>query len=72
MTIARGTVPLAIFGPTNYGYRLGVLGAPSRAAQAAAPLSFGLLIDWLGTGTLVISALLSLMGFVALCFGRTT
>ncbi len=72
MTIARGTVPLAIFGPTNYGYRLGVLGAPSRAAQAAAPLSFGLLIDWLGTGTLVISALLSLMGFVALCFVRTT
>jgi MFS family permease len=30
LTIARGTVPLAIFGPVNYGYRLGLLGAPSR------------------------------------------
>lgn len=30
LTIARGTVPLAIFGPDNYGYRLGLLGAPAR------------------------------------------
>jgi predicted MFS family arabinose efflux permease len=30
LTIARGTVPLAMFGPGNYGYRLGLLGAPSR------------------------------------------
>lgn len=27
LTIARGTVPLAMFGPENYGYRLGLLGA---------------------------------------------
>ena len=37
LTIARGTVPLAIFGPENYAYRLGVLGAPSRICQALAP-----------------------------------
>ncbi|MFX6011262.1 MFS transporter, partial [Acinetobacter baumannii] len=30
LTIARGTVPLAIFGPDNYGYRLGLIGAPAR------------------------------------------
>src|SRR5206468_4230382 len=30
ITIARGTVPLAIFGPENYGYRLGILGMPAR------------------------------------------
>jgi hypothetical protein len=41
MTIARGTVPLAVFGPENYGYRLGLLGAPARIAQAGAPLIFG-------------------------------
>jgi hypothetical protein len=43
LTIARGTVPLAMFGPDNYGYRLGLLGAPSRVAMAAAPLLFGIL-----------------------------
>ena len=45
LTIARGTLPLAIFGPKNYGYRLGIIGAPARMAQAAAPLAFGLLIE---------------------------
>ena len=44
LTIAQGTVPLAIFGPDNYGYRLGLLGAPARIAQALAPLMYGLLI----------------------------
>ena len=34
LTIARGTLPLAIFGPQNYGYRLGIIGAPARMAQA--------------------------------------
>ncbi len=37
ITIARGTLPLAIFGPQNYGYRLGLIGAPARMTQAAAP-----------------------------------
>ena len=48
LTIARGTLPLAIFGPENYGYRLGIIGAPARMAQAAAPLLFGLLIEAMG------------------------
>ena len=30
LTIARGTLPLAMFGPENYGYRLGLIGAPAR------------------------------------------
>jgi hypothetical protein len=42
LTIARGTLPLAIFGPENYAYRLGLIGAPSRIAQAVAPLAFSL------------------------------
>ena len=36
LTIARGTLPLSIFGSQNFAYRLGLLGAPSRMAQAAA------------------------------------
>jgi hypothetical protein len=55
LTIARGTVPLAIFGPANYGYRLGLLGAPTRVATAAAPLLFGMLIDRYGAGALIVS-----------------
>jgi hypothetical protein len=50
-----------------YGYRLGVLGAPARIAQAAAPLLFGLLIDRLGSATLIFSSALSVSGLIALC-----
>ena len=48
LTIARGTVPLAVFGPDGYGERTGLLGAPARAAQAFAPLLFGVLLDAMG------------------------
>lgn len=48
LTIARGTLPLAIFGPENYAYRLGLVGAPSRVCQALAPLAFELLIAPMG------------------------
>jgi predicted MFS family arabinose efflux permease len=67
LTIARGTVPLAMFGPENYGYRLGLLGAPSRVAMAAAPLLFGLLIEHYGAGVLVFSSTLSLAALLGLC-----
>lgn len=66
LTIARGTIPLAIFGPVNYGYRLGLLGAPARIAQAAAPLSFGLLIEKVGAWALIASSSLSLLALLAL------
>ena len=66
LTIAKGTLPLAIFGPVGYGLRSGVLGAPARAAQASAPLIFGLLLDRMGLGVLVISAGLSLAALLAL------
>jgi predicted MFS family arabinose efflux permease len=66
LTIARGTVPLAIFGPESYGYRLGLLGAPARIAQAAAPLLFAFLIEHAGTWTLAVSAGLSLAALAAL------
>lgn len=67
LTIARGTLPLAIFGPENYGYRLGIIGAPARMAQAAAPLAFGLLIERMGSRILIVSSALSLAALLALC-----
>jgi MFS family permease len=66
LTIARGTLPLAIFGPQNYGYRLGIIGAPARMAQAIAPLAFGLLIDTMGSRILIVSSALSLAALFAL------
>jgi hypothetical protein len=66
LTIARGTVPLAVFGPENYGYRLGLLGAPARIAQAAAPLMFGLLIDLYGASVLYVSSMVCLSALAAL------
>lgn len=71
LTIARGTLPLAIFGPQNYAYRLGIIGAPARMAQAAAPLAFGLLIDSMGSRILIVSSALSLSALVALFLLRT-
>ncbi|HTB04099.1 MAG TPA: MFS transporter [Bradyrhizobium sp.] len=70
LTIARGTLPLAIFGPQNYGYRLGIIGAPARMAQAAAPLAFGLLIEAMGSRVLIVSSALSLAALLALSLLR--
>ena len=66
LTISRGTLPLAIFGPQNYGYRLGIIGAPARMAQAIAPLAFGLLIGAMGSRILIVSSALSLSALLAL------
>jgi MFS family permease len=66
LTIARGTLPLAIFGPEDYAYRLGLIGAPSRICQALAPLAFGLLIEPMGRLVLVVSAGLYLAALMAL------
>ena len=68
LTIARGTVPLAIFGPHGYGERTGLIGAPARAAQALAPLTFGLLLDAMGLGAVAVSAGLCLAALTALLF----
>jgi hypothetical protein len=66
LTIARGTVPLALFGPEGYGARTGSLGAPARAAQAVAPFLFGVLLDTTTRGALVLSAGLCLSALAAL------
>jgi MFS family permease len=70
-TIARGAVPLAIFGADNYAYRLGVIGAPSRITQAISPLIFSFLIDKMGLGALYVSAALSFAVLGALCLVQT-
>jgi len=70
ITIARGTVPLSLFGPQSYGYRLGVIGAPARILQAFAPLVFALMIDRWGSGVLIVSTALMLGALMMLLLIR--
>ena len=64
--LLEGRCRPAIFGPENYAYRLGLIGAPSRICQALAPVAFGLLIEPMGKLVVVVSAGLSLAALVAL------
>ena len=66
ITIAKGTLPLAVFGPQGYGRRSGLLSAPARTVQAAAPFLFGLLLDAAGSGAVALSAGLCLAAFGSL------
>lgn len=61
VTIARGSVPLALFGPAGYGERLGLIAITGRIVQAAAPFVFALLMQS--------SANLALGAPAALCLG---
>lgn len=44
VTIAKGAVPLVLFGRRGYGEMLGILSAPNLVLNAAAPLLFALLL----------------------------
>ena len=45
ITITRGAVPLALFGPDGYGRLLGRIAAPWLVIQAAAPLVLAFVIE---------------------------
>lgn len=66
LTIAKGTLPLVIFGPQGYGHRQGLLMVPARVAQALAPWLFGIALDRWGSGALAVSATAGLMAVLAL------
>jgi predicted MFS family arabinose efflux permease len=66
MTIAKGTLPLALFGHQGYGARQGWLTMPARVAQAAAPFLFGMALQRWGAGALWLSGALGLSAFAAL------
>jgi MFS family permease len=66
LTIAKGTLPLVLFGAKDYGARQGLLMVPARFAQALSPWLFGLAIDRFGAGALWFSAALGALGLAAL------
>lgn len=45
ITIVRGAVPLALFGPQGYGAVLGLLATPILIVNAASPTLFALIVD---------------------------
>jgi predicted MFS family arabinose efflux permease len=71
LTIARGTLPLALFGPTGYGFRQGLISAPARMTQATAPFLFALVLDASPVGAIALSATLMLLSLaILLVLGR--
>jgi len=66
LTIARGTLPLALFGSTGYGLRQGLLGAPARLAQATSPFLFGLVLDYSPRAAILASSVLMLLALACL------
>lgn len=68
ISIARGVLPLALFGPAGYGALTGKLALFARTMQAAAPFVFVLILDGGGVRpALLLSGGLSLAAFFALC-----
>jgi len=66
LTIAVGTLPLALFGPHGYGQRQGILMVPARIVQSLSPLLFGLCLDrWQGRA-LWLSGALGLLALIVL------
>jgi len=66
MTIASGTLPLALFGASGYGFRQGMIMAPARFCQALAPLAFAFLLERYGHHALTVTAGIGCAGFLAL------
>ena len=67
LIIARGNLPLAIFGSNGYGRRQGWLMMPAKFAQAAAPFLFGLALTEWGANILWLTLALGLSVLGALC-----
>jgi predicted MFS family arabinose efflux permease len=73
ITIAKGTLPLALFGPVGYGYRQGLLAILARAMQALAPFVFAVTMAGLGVNAAIgLYAGLALVGLGALLALKAT
>jgi predicted MFS family arabinose efflux permease len=67
ITIARGVVPHALFGPERYGETLGRLAAPTLVTKATAPLVFAVFMTgWGSVGTLTLCGTLAVAAFAAM------
>jgi hypothetical protein len=64
ITIARGTVPLALFGAVGYGALIGRIAGPSLAMQAVAPLALAFIAESVSDAAILLTvAALALFAF---------
>ena len=71
ITIAKGVLPLALFGAQGYGVLQGKLAVLQRTMQAAAPLAFALVLERGGASAgLALTLAVSLLGWGALMLIR--
>jgi hypothetical protein len=71
ITIAKGVLPLALFGPQGYGVLQGRFAVAQRVMQAIAPVCFALVLERGGaTAALALTIVLSLLASAALMLIR--
>lgn len=70
VTIVRGAVPLALFGPKGYGEVLGILATPYLLLAALAPAALAVVVErhgyGIGEAVLFAAGLLSFLGMEAM------
>lgn len=67
ITIAKGAIPLHLFGSRGYGAIIGRLSAPSLAARAAGPLLFAFAAERAGVAALLtMSSVMAAMGLISM------
>jgi predicted MFS family arabinose efflux permease len=68
LTVAKGVLPLRLYGRQNYAYRSALLSRPAQFAQIAGPALYGLALERSATLALIGSSALCLVMF-AMTFG---
>lgn len=68
LTVAKGVLPLSLYGPGHYAYRSALIGRPALIAQIFGPAVFAVALEWSATAALVGTSALCLVMF-AMTFG---
>jgi MFS family permease len=69
MTVARATLPLLLIGSKGYAVTLGRLTLPTQLIYAVSPMTFGLMMERVGTaGVLLVALFASLLALLAMLY----
>lgn len=68
LAVAKGVLPLSLYGEANYAYRSAILGRPALWAQVLGPTVFAMALERSATGAVLITSALCLVMF-AMTFG---
>lgn len=64
LTVAKGVLPLSLYGPRDYAYRSAILGRPAVIAQAAGPTVFAVVLERSPTSAVIGTSALCLVMFI--------